>query len=345
MKRTAVTAILLAAAMGLSACGTAGTASMNAADNMSSSENADSMTAGTKGTVTKITAAQAYARMQSGDPVTIVDVRTADEYAAKHIPGAILVPNEEIGDTAPAELPDKNAEILVYCRSGHRSALAAKKLADMGYTKIYDFGGINDWTYETETGAWDPKSAVKSAVKDAAKNAASAAVSAASAAVAADSTAYTVPAFTTTGLDGKTYDQSIFAGHKLTMVNVWATYCGPCINELPELAQLSSELKDHDIQIIGVVSDVMQSDDGSFDPDGVEAARELVSRTGADDYIHILPSSQLISAMLTGIYAVPTTIFFNEKGQQVGVAYMGANSAAKWTAIINTILKGAQDNG
>lgn len=335
MKKTALTAILLAAAMGLSACGASGAASMNAADNMSSTEKTDSMTAGT---VTKITAAQAYARMQSGDPVTIVDVRTADEYAAKHIPGAVLVPNEEIGDTAPAELPDKNAEILVYCRSGHRSALAAKKLADMGYTKIYDFGGINDWTYETETGAWDPKNAVKNAVKDTAKDAASAAMSAASAAVAADSTAYTVPAFTTTGLDGRTYDQSIFAGHKLTMVNVWATYCGPCVNELPELAQLSAELKDQDIQIIGVVSDVMQSDDGSFDPDGIEAAKELVSQTGADDYTHILPSSELISAMLQGVYAVPTTIFFNEKGQQVGTAYIGSNSAAKWTRIISTVL-------
>lgn len=102
-----------------------------------------------------VTAAAAYDRMTSGDPVTVVDVRTAEEYAEKHIPGAILLPNDDISDTQPALLPDLDAEILVYCRSGRRSALAAEKLAGLGYTNISDFGGINDWPYDTEAGAWD----------------------------------------------------------------------------------------------------------------------------------------------------------------------------------------------
>lgn len=98
----------------------------------------------------KITAAQAYERMQSGDPVVIVDVRTKEEYDAGYIPGAVLIPNEEIGEEKPELLPVEDAEILVYCRSGNRSAKAAVKLEKLGYTNISDFGGINDWPYEIE---------------------------------------------------------------------------------------------------------------------------------------------------------------------------------------------------
>ena len=95
----------------------------------------------------KITAAGA--RLDSGDPVVLLDVRTAEEFAEGHIPGAVCLPVEAIGRTAPAELPDKSAEILVYCRSGSRSAKAARKLTGLGYTHVADFGGIQDWPYET----------------------------------------------------------------------------------------------------------------------------------------------------------------------------------------------------
>ena len=98
----------------------------------------------------KITAEEAKARIDSGDPVVIVDVRTPEEFAAGHIPGAINVPNEGILDEMPVELNDLNAEILLYCRSGRRSSEAAHKLLAMGYTNVYDFGGIIDWPYETE---------------------------------------------------------------------------------------------------------------------------------------------------------------------------------------------------
>ena len=82
----------------------------------------------------------------------ILDVRTQAEYAAAHIPGAICVPNETIGQEAVAELPDKNQLILVYCRSGNRSKQASAKLAGQGYTNIVEFGGINAWTGETVNG-------------------------------------------------------------------------------------------------------------------------------------------------------------------------------------------------
>ena len=99
----------------------------------------------------KISAADAKARMDSGDTIVILDVRTQEEYDAGHIAGAILVPNETIADKQPALLPDLDAEILVYCRSGNRSAQAAKKLIAIGYTNVVDFGGIIDWPYDVVT--------------------------------------------------------------------------------------------------------------------------------------------------------------------------------------------------
>ena len=75
-------------------------------------------------------------------------MRTIEEYEEGHIPGAICVPNETIGENVIEELPDKGQVILVYCRSGNRSKQAATKLAEQGYTNIYEFGGIIDWTGE-----------------------------------------------------------------------------------------------------------------------------------------------------------------------------------------------------
>ena len=98
----------------------------------------------------KITSEEAKELMDSED-VVVVDVRRQDEYDAGHIKGAVLVPNETISEEAPAVLEDKNAKILVYCRSGRRSKEAANKLIDLGYTDVRDFGGIIDWPYDIVT--------------------------------------------------------------------------------------------------------------------------------------------------------------------------------------------------
>lgn len=96
----------------------------------------------------KIDAAEAK-EMMDGEIMTVVDVRTPEEYAEGHVPGAINIPNEDIGDEEPELLPDKDAVVLVYCRSGRRSKEAADKLVEMDYRNVYDFGGIMDWPYET----------------------------------------------------------------------------------------------------------------------------------------------------------------------------------------------------
>lgn len=134
------------------------TASSSAVQSAVTSENSaeskpnTSSTPSAVATYRKISAQDAKARIDSGDKIIILDVRTESEFTAGHIPNAILIPNETIIDTKPELLPDLNAEILVYCRSGNRSAQAAKKLIAMGYTNVYDFGGINNWPYETVAG-------------------------------------------------------------------------------------------------------------------------------------------------------------------------------------------------
>lgn len=82
----------------------------------------------------------------------LLDVRTTEEFAEKHIPGAICIPNETIGSDEIPELPDKSQLIMVYCRSGNRSKQAARKLADLGYSNVVEFGGIIDWNGETVSG-------------------------------------------------------------------------------------------------------------------------------------------------------------------------------------------------
>ena len=98
---------------------------------------------------TKITAEEAKEMMDQDSSVIVLDVRTEEEYNTGHIEGAILIPNTEIIEKAENILTDKSATILVYCRSGRRSALAAEDLAGLGYTNVYDFGGIIDWEYDT----------------------------------------------------------------------------------------------------------------------------------------------------------------------------------------------------
>lgn len=88
--------------------------------------------------------------MDSGKAFVLVDVREQNEFDEGHIPGAILMPYERTGELAESLLPEKDALILVYCRSGRRSKIAAAELADMGYSDVREFGGIIDWPYEIE---------------------------------------------------------------------------------------------------------------------------------------------------------------------------------------------------
>lgn len=111
-------------------------------------------TSDTKAGYQQISMEKAMELMDTETGYLILDVRTQEEYESAHIPGAICVPNESIGEEAPAELPDKGQLILVYCRSGNRSKQAAEKLVKLGYTNILEFGGIIDWPGDTVSGKY-----------------------------------------------------------------------------------------------------------------------------------------------------------------------------------------------
>ncbi len=167
MKKNVLIALAMGCSLLLAACSAPGN-SMSAAsqppaaaensstsmvDTPAAESNADTSAAGAKSTAYhKITAEEAKKMLDEGG-VTVVDVRRADEYAVSHIPGAVLVPVESIGSEPPELLPDKDAVLLVHCRTGVRSKQASDKLVELGYTQIYDFGGIVDWPFETESGA------------------------------------------------------------------------------------------------------------------------------------------------------------------------------------------------
>ncbi len=142
--------------------------------------------------------------------------------------------------------------------------------------------------------------------------------------------------FSATTLTGETVNEEIFKGKKLTMVNLWATFCGPCIEEMPALKQLQEEYGDR-LQIIGIVVDAADRN-GNPLPDKKAQAKAIVTQTGAD-YLHLIPSEDLNKAYLSGVQSVPETLFVDENGNGVGKSYLGARKKADWKKIIDTLLE------
>jgi len=98
----------------------------------------------------RINAEKAKEMMENLEEFVLLDARTEEEFSEGHIPGAIVIPHDEIFERAEAEIPEKDVPVFVYCRSGNRSKTASKALFDLGYSEIYEFGGIIDWPYEIE---------------------------------------------------------------------------------------------------------------------------------------------------------------------------------------------------
>ena len=127
-----------------------------------------------------------------------------------------------------------------------------------------------------------------------------------------------IPHFTATTIDGDTVTDEIFAAKKITVVNIWGTFCPPCIAEMPELGEMARTLPD-DAQIVGLVCDA------TANSPQIQKAREIVRDAGAD-FVNIVPDEQLTKFM-SGVEVVPTTIFVNGRGEVVGKAIFGADVA------------------
>lgn len=148
--------------------------------------------------------------------------------------------------------------------------------------------------------------------------------------------------FSAQDLDGNSVDASLFADYKLTVINVWATYCSPCLQEMPELGELAQEYKDKGVQIVGIVGDVINSD-GSLSDSQMEKAAQIVEQTGAN-YLHIPMDLALYRSDLgANLFAFPTTYFVDSEGKPVGNALVGMiPSKEAWQAFIDAHLEAVE---
>lgn len=143
--------------------------------------------------------------------------------------------------------------------------------------------------------------------------------------------------FTLWDMDGNEYTEELFRGHKVTMVNVWATYCGPCIGEMPELDEISRSYDPADFQIIGITGDLYPVDE--IDPELLETAAEIVESTGVT-YPILIPSLDFqVDVLDKSMFAYPTTFFVNEKGEELR-AVVGRRKKAAWIDIIEEVIAG-----
>jgi thiol-disulfide isomerase/thioredoxin len=142
--------------------------------------------------------------------------------------------------------------------------------------------------------------------------------------------------FSTQDINNNEVTDSVFSSSDLTMVNIWGTFCTPCINEMPDLGELAEEYKDN-LQIIGIVTDVLNQD-GSYSDEQIALAKEIITQTGAD-YLHLLPSKDLIELKLKNVSSFPETFFVDKNGNLVGSSYLGSRSKEDWAEIINTKLE------
>ena len=147
---------------------------------------------------------------------------------------------------------------------------------------------------------------------------------------AGDST--TVGKFETKGVDGKDYTEKVFSDYDLTLVNIFTTWCSPCVNEIPELEKLYEEMKDKGVGVVGVVLDTV-GDDGKQDDATVKKAGVLQEKTKAS-YPFLIPDSTMMNGRLNGISAFPETFFVDKDGNIVGETYSGSHSLDEWKKIV-----------
>ena len=132
--------------------------------------------------------------------------------------------------------------------------------------------------------------------------------------------------------EGEKVSSDVFANSKLTMINVWATFCGPCINEMPDLGGIAGAYDAADFQMIGIVADTMEGDE-----DMLAEAKDIIEETGAN-YPHLLLNEELYMNLVGASDSVPTTYFFNQDGELLGYA-VGAKSKEAWEGIIDGLLE------
>ncbi|MDL2205854.1 TlpA family protein disulfide reductase [Eubacteriales bacterium OttesenSCG-928-N13] len=141
--------------------------------------------------------------------------------------------------------------------------------------------------------------------------------------------------FVTTDIHGNEQTETLLQNAPLTFFNVWGTFCDPCIREMPDLAALATEYEGK-VQFLGIVGDVNFG--SGINADLQQLAVEIAEQTGADNYVHLVPSDEMNQRVLYSVRAYPTTFFLDSNGYQVGTAYEGSRSKDDWKLIIDQAL-------
>lgn len=141
-----------------------------------------------------------------------------------------------------------------------------------------------------------------------------------------------------TDFDGNEVDKSLFEGHRLTMVNIWATFCNPCLSEMPELGELAAEYAKEEggVQIIGICTDITDLS-GNTTQEAMDGAKQIVEMTGAA-YPHLIPNDEFMAFLMQEVPGVPTTFFVDENGEVIGDEVVGAKSKDAWQKEIESRL-------
>ena len=240
--------------------------------------------------------------------IDVIDVRPEEVYSAGAIPSASNIPLDQLESTVKSILERgytaMDAPVYVYGETADDSAAAADILAGLGFTGVRFLPGIGAWTYPLEV----PGLLLGNLV--------------------------------TTDIYGNAVDSSLIADQKLVMVNIWGTYCNPCISEMQGLGALGRSLKDEGVMILGLVVDCSNKD-LSPNEGQLELARLIAEKTQAD-YPHVLPTMTMYRNFLTEVQSVPTTFFVDGAGRKVGSVFLGARDEAAWLKIINETLAGLE---
>lgn len=191
----------------------------------------------------------------------------------------------------------------------------------------------NSTAESTSTTESEITEATESSIKSSAESGKTSAEQTETSTEEAEETVPYVLTFESVDTNGEKVTSDMFADSKLTMLNIWATYCEPCLREMPDLGEIASEYDKADFQILGVISDVATYDE----QEAIDEAVTYIEGTGADTYTHVLLSESLYYNIVGGVDSVPTTVFINQKGEVLGYIE-GAQSKDAWISIIEILL-------
>lgn len=236
--------------------------------------------------------------------VNVFDVRTEEEYLTGALPGADNMPLSKVQETLQSILEGgfnrMDTPIYLYGKTPEEGNRAEEVFRSAGFTQVKHLASLDEW---------------RGALVDPAR---------------------LLGDMVTQDIYGQPVDDSIIAEKKLVMVNMWATFCNPCIGEMADLGRLANDIAEKGVQMLGLVADCSK-EDLSADERQTDLARTIVEATEAA-YPHLLPNAVMYRNVLSQVQTVPTTFFLDGRGRLVGQVYMGARSYDDWKQIVEETL-------